>query len=482
MKTQKILILSIMLTLALFYQTGIPIQALAKSQVDNPVRISASYNGEEEDGFSGAPVLSSSGRYVAFESFASNLVPNDTNNYCDENGMTGGDQNCFDIFVYDRQAGKMSRVSVSSEGAEAQGASRHPSISADGRYVAYHSDASNLVQDDTNTKTDVFVYDRQTSTTTLVSKSSAGVLGDGNSGSGLIPATNGLTISGDGRYVAFQSEAKNLVADDLNSDTDIFIHDRMTGTTRRVTAGHDGSQANGDSSKPVFSQDGRYLAFSSSASNLVPDDNNGKADIFVYDRVTGNTELVSKSTTGNPGDQSSTGRPALSSDGRYVAFGSSASNLVPGDKNFFSDVFLHDRGTGETILISVHTDGTQGNHFSGMYSAPAISGDGKLVAFESWASNLVDDDDNSMPDIFLHQWGETRKTTRISLKADGSESRGHEMHPAFSSNGRYVAFDSNWFLTEDDDNLWGDVYLYDLGPVPWTTTHFLYLPLIANGP
>ena len=229
-------------------------------------------------------------------------------------------------------------MSVNSAGAQGISDSYHPALSANGRYIAFQSYATNLVAGDTNGSWDIFVYDRQTGQTSLVSVGSGGV--QGNDGS-YVP-----TISGDGRFVAFSSWASNLIAEDTNSTADIFVHDWQTGQTSLISVGSDGAQGNRDSNNPFISADGRYVVFYSSASNFVPMDIDGRTDVFLRDRQTDITTCVSVSSNGTLGNNTSS-YPAISSDGRYVAFYSSASNLVSGDTNGQGDVFVHDRQISE---------------------------------------------------------------------------------------------------------------------------------------
>ncbi|MDO8614531.1 MAG: hypothetical protein Q7T33_02190 [Dehalococcoidia bacterium] len=238
-------------------------------------------------------------------------------------------------------AGDTERVSVDSAGAEADAGSANPAISADARYVALSSDATNLVPGDTNGKSDVFVRDRLTGATERVSVDSAGNQGNDRS--------YGPDISADGRYVVFYSFATNLVPGDTNGKYDVFVHDRQTGATERVSVDSAGNQGDesGGSYNPAISADGRYVAFDSGASNLAPGDITVRFDVFVHDRQTGATERVSVDSVGNPGDSDST-RPAISASGRYVAFASGATNLVPEDTNRSGDVFVRDRGAAAT--------------------------------------------------------------------------------------------------------------------------------------
>ena len=177
-----------------------------------------------------------------------------------------------------------------------------------------------------------------------------------------------------------------------------------------------GSEANGDPRWPSISADGRYVVFESAADNLVPGDTNDHSDVFVHDRQTGETSRVSVASDGTEGNGQSD-EPSISADGRYVAFASEASNLVPGDTNHNYDILLHDRQTGETVRVSVASDGTEGNGHS---IEPSISSDGQYVAFTSWASNLVPGDTNDAWDVFVHD-RETGETVRVSLASEGSQ-------------------------------------------------------------
>jgi len=381
-----------------------------------------------------AGALSSDGRYVAFRSAADNLVSGDTNT-------------APDVFVRDRQTGATTRVSVASDGTQGNSESHGPAISSDGRYVAFYSYATNLVGGDTNTTYDVFVHDRQTGTTTRVSVASDGTQGNDYSD---VPA-----ISGDGRYVAFRSTATNLVSGDTNTIHDVFVHDRQTGTTTRVSVASDGTQGNDYSDVPALSHDGRYVAFDSFATNLVSSDTNTANDVFVHDRQTGVTTRVSLASDGTQGNNDSYS-PAISGDGRYVAFDSAATNLVSGDTNTANDVFVHDRQTGVTTRVSVASDGTQGNSDS---YRPAISSDGRYVAYSSDATNLVSGDTNAVSDVFVHD-RQTGTTTRVSLTANNTQGNSHSYDSAISGDGRYVAFSSQANnLASGDTNAAPDVFV-----------------------
>ncbi len=338
-------------------------------------RVSVDSNGAQGNGDSGnlsqshRTSISADGRYVAFSSVATNLVPNDTNG--------------LDVFVRDRVAGTTTRVSVDSNGAQASGSSLDPSISADGRYVAFQSNASNLVPGDTNRFLDVFVRDRVAGTTTRVSVDSSGAQADNPDGVAFSGNSGESSISADGRYVAFNSGATNLVQGDTNGFSDVFVRDRVGGTTTRLSVDSNGAEGDYTSFQPSMSADGRYVAFTSYARNLAPGQTNLAGNVYVRDRVAGTTTRVTQSNDGVVINA----LPSISGDGRYVAFRSDDPNLVP-KPNRNGDVFVRDRVSGTTTNVNVSAGGAQGNDSSDVSS---ISADGRYVAFGSFASNLVPD-------------------------------------------------------------------------------------------
>ena len=338
-------------------------------------RISEGFGGTDTDGDSKNPSLSADGSVVAFESSASNLVPGDSNG-------------ASDVFVRDRRDGRTTLVSVDSAGNAGNEGSFTPSISADGRYVAFASDATALVPGDHNRAEDVFVHDRRTGQTVKVSEASDGRPGNGNSYS---PA-----ISADGRFVAFASEATNLVRGDTNGATDIFVHDLATGRTVRVSVASNGAQSDGDAFTPSISGDGRYVAFISDAGNLRSGDGNRASDVFVHDGETGRTVLVSRSPDPDVSFDRGSFEPSLSVDGRYVAFVTDGA-LVPEDTNNTEDVYLAEVSGRGVRRVSLASDGSSGN---GPSLSPSVNGDGNVVAFESLASNLVVADSNGADDVF----------------------------------------------------------------------------------
>lgn len=396
-------------------------------------RVSVSSSEAQANGGSSSPSTSAGGRYVVFTSDASNLVGGDTN----------GDQ---DVFVRDRTTGRTRRVSVSSAGEQPNGNSFDPFISADGRFVAFSSAASNLVGGDTNGVTDIFVRDRTTGRTRRVSVSSAGEQANGQSGS--------PSISADGRFVAFSSAASNLVGGDTNGVADIFVRNRATGTTGRVSVSSLEAQTNGSSGDPVISADGRIVAFSSQASNLVGGDTNGATDVFVRIRIAGTTTRVSVSSGADEGNSPSAD-PDLSAGGRFVVFSSSATNLVGSDGNGDVDVFVHDRRYDRTRRISVNSAGAEGN---GSSDLPSISADGHVVAYHSSASNLVGNDTNASQDVFVRDRVAAR-TRRVSVNAAGVQGNDGSSLPSISANG-YVAFASAATnLVRNDTNAVDDIFI-----------------------
>jgi Tol biopolymer transport system component len=424
-------------------------------------RVSVSSAGGEGDDQSFDPSLSADGRFVAFASRSTNLVPGDTNF-------------SRDIFVHDRQTGQTSRVSVSSTGQQADNASFDPQLSADGRFVAFWSYAKNLVVGDTNGREDFFVHDRQTGQTSRVNVSSTGAeAGQPTKITGFI----GVALSADGRFVAFDSCSTNLVLGDTNAQCDIFVHDRQTGQTTRVSVSSAGEQANGDSTRPQLSTDGQFVAFISEASNLVATDMNNDWDVFVHDRQTGQTTRVSVTSTGaeSSGVGSPDARISLSGDGQVVAFDACGSNLFPADPNGGCDIFLHDRQTGQTSWVSVSSTGEPANDNSFF---PQLSADGRFVTFNSLASNLVSDDTNATIfsldyDTFVHDL-QTGQTTRVSVSSAGVQAAPSDCEcsePAINGDGRVIAFTSNASnLVPGDTNTagqfseGGDIFVHAIPP------------------
>jgi flagellin-like hook-associated protein FlgL len=408
-------------------------------------RISTDSSGNQAaGGQSLVNALSADGRYVAFFSSASNLVAGDSN----------GVQ---DAFIKDTLTGVTTRISTDSAGNQSNGGSTVTALSADGRYVAFSSSASNLVAGDSNGVQDAFIKDTLTGVTTRISTDSSGNQAAG--GQSLVNA-----LSADGRYVAFSSSATNLVAGDTNGQGDAFIKDTLTGITTRISSNSAGNQATGGYSRvTAISADGRYVAFDSSATNLVAGDTNGQFDAFIKDTLTGVTTRVSTDSAGNQAMGGDSRVTAISADGRYVAFYSNATNLVAGDTNGQQDSFIKDTLTGVTTRIS--TD-SAGNQATGGYSrVTAISADGRYVAFNSTASNLVAGDTNGFTDSFIKDTF-TGTTTRITVSSSGEQGNFEDdeaVVTAISADGRFAVFNSDATnMVADDTNGFTDVFLRDL--------------------
>lgn len=398
------------------------------------VLISVESAGSQSNSDCDEPSVSSDGRYIAFESSADNLVAGDTNQ-------------CIDVFVRDRVAGTTVRVSVNSTGTQGNAHSRAPSISSDGRYVAFGSYATNLAPGDTNNHQDVFVRDGVAGSTVRVSVDSSGVQGDSYSFN--------PSISSDGRHVAFESVATNLAAGDTNALGDVFARDTVAGTTVRVSVDSSGVEGDDQSAHPSISSDGRYVAFESTATNLVAGDMNGFADVFVRDLVAGATVLASIGSTGVQGNLDSFS-PSIAPDGRYVVFGSSADNLAAGDTNGNPDIFMRDTFTGTTARVSVDSQGAQSD---GQCASASVSSDGRSVAFWSDATNLVAGDTSGDMDIFVRDTV-AGTTVRVSVDSSGAQANHYSFSPCISPNGLYVAFGSNASnLVTGDANGQADVFV-----------------------
>ena len=403
------------------------------------MRVSVAADGAQGNASSFSPAISADGRYVAFASDASNLVPDDTNGV-------------FDIFVCDRQTGAIERVSVASDGSQGDRESFNCSISGDGRYVAFASRA-NLVPGDVHNHSYIYVHDRVTGSTERITQAPDGTPGNGGS--------QYCSISADGRCVAFESEATNLVSGDGNNFADVFVYDRQAHTTVLASFVSGGIQANYSSGMPSLSADGRYVAFESGASNLVSNDSNNAQDVFVCDWKSHAIERISVDSDGNQANYGS-GMPSLSADGRCVTFGSGADNLVPNDTNGQYDVFVCNLQTHAVERVSMATDGTQGDGPSG---SSTISADGRYVAFCSEATNLAPSDTNNESDVFVYD-RQTGAIEIVSRAYDGLPALDDCYPAAISANGAYVVFESwAWNLVPGDTN-----QMYDIFVAPTATT------------
>ncbi|MFN0242766.1 MAG: TolB family protein [Planctomycetota bacterium] len=387
-------------------------------------QLSVSSQGSLGGADSQAAWISTSGRFVAFESAADNLVQSDFNG-------------SLDVFVRDRFSGTIERVSLAPNGAETNGDSRAPSISDDGRYVVFESVATNLVAGDANQKSDVFVRDRTSGETRCISTTPVGAPANGWS--------YRASIAAGGGHVAFVSRATNLVSPDANgTGADVYVRalgTPDTGACERVSVDSTGASGNFPSERAAISGDGRFVAFASAATNLVEGSPRaGPSRIYVRDRAAGTTVLVSTSTSGEF-PNGSCEMPAISRDGNVVAFHSSASDLVESDSNETLDVFVRDVARARTELVSVASTGAQANDVS---SHPSLSPDGTQVAFASYATNLgAGADTNGVEDVFLHDrtGGSTRRVSGTSAgqlgNARSTLGTGNRV-----AEGAVVAFDS----------------------------------------
>ncbi len=398
--------------------------------------------------------LSRDGTLLAFATAASGLV-------------TGDDNQLSDIFVYNATTGQVNLVSVTGNGKPANGASVAPALAGEGRYVAFASQASDLVLDDSNQRWDIFVRDLVSGETSRVSVASDGSQANGDS---FNPA-----ISGDGRYVVFESDATNLVPGDTNGRRDIFLHDRSDGSTVRLTGAGD-QQADGDSSLPAISDDGQWIVFESAATNLVDQDTNQVTDVFAWQRSTGALQRLSLDPSSQVQGNGPSSLAVIAGDGRYVAFRSFADNLVPGDSNATWDIFVYDLQADKMELATITQDGGQADPAllfpDAPQTRPAISADGRFVAFQSDAANLVAGDTNGQVDIFVRDLA-ARTTQRASITASGNQTNGHSFFPLLSGDGGTLAFLSQASnLVAGDSNGFVDGFLYGDGsafPTPTAT-------------
>lgn len=342
--------------------------------------VSVNSNGKQGDQDSFAPSISADGGFIAFTSKATNLAGNE----CD-NGFN-------QIYVHDRTTGTTKCVSVNSNGHEANQDSDASSISADGRWIAFDSAATNLSGNTCdNGFNHIFVHDRSSNKISCVSVRSNGDEGNGDSFD--------ASISADGRFVVFHSAATNLSNRCDNGNLHVYRHNLETGETICVSVNNDGQQSNGNSALARVSEDGRFVAFQSNPTNVSSRCSNGFTHIYVRDTVEQRTTCASVDTNGNQGNNDS-GQASTSSDGRFVAFSSAASNLS--NKHCRSgnvQVFVRDRANETTRCASVGPKKVEGNSQS---INPAIAANGTLVAFESDASNLVKQDTNNLRDVFGH--------------------------------------------------------------------------------
>ena len=355
-------------------------------------------------------------------------------------------------------------VSASGAGDAANRDVAEAQVSPDGAASVFTSRADNLVAGDTNSRDDVFVSDNAAPGAERVSVATDGTEADDSSANG--SASNGAS------RVAFASDATNLVAGDTNARRDVFVRDRTAGTTVRVSVAGGGTQADGSSYDPEISPDGRYVVFSSDATNLVGGDTNGVRDVFLHDIDTGVTERVSVHSVGAQGIGASGAKTrnnaVVGDDGKCVAFTSDATNLVTGDTNAARDVFVRDRVAGTTTRVSVATDGTQANGsvptstYGG--SVLSISGDCWYLVFLSDATNLVAGDTNAKTDAFSRELWDGGVTNRMSVGRGGTQGDQSVTAVSVDYDWYYVGFVTRSDMGDaTDTNGLADVYVKD----PW---------------
>jgi Tol biopolymer transport system component len=428
-------------TLRIALLLGIAAAGSGSAAGQTTTRLSHDSIGVQGNGASANASISRDGTLVVFQSAASNLVTGDAN------GLR-------DVFVRDLTTNTTECLSRNTFGGTGDDDSDFPTISADERYVAFRSGATNLGPLDFNGHArDIYVVDRTNGSKAIVSMSSAGVQGNDWSHS---PA-----LSSDGRYVAFSSLATNLVAGDTNGAADIFVRDQQQGTTIRVSVNSQGVQANGDCWSPALSYDGRYVAFSSPATNLHPLGGSSGHAVFVRDTQNGTTTCASLAHTGEP---AAGGRPTFSPEGRYIGYCSGAS-LLPGDTNNNADVFLYDIQDGVLSRIISSTDGSRPNS----EFMPSLSQDARFIAFDSDDPNLVAGDSNGVCDVFIHD-RLTSVTMRVSLSTNDSEANGNSAQPSITPDGNLLVFhsDASGLVTADTNGV-RDVFLRDRRTSSFTT-------------
>ena len=399
------------------------------------VRVSSHNDGTEGNGNADKGFVNDDGSVIAFSSRAKNIVDGDSNKK-------------EDAFI---ALNLMTERVLTWDDKQANNHIDTPVVSGNGDHLAFYSGANNLVDGDNNGQMDVFHFDAQSKSITIVSKHSNGTLGN--------KVSQFPSISANGQYIVFTSAATNLVDGDTNGRKDIFRHNRITGETERVSVASDGAQGNGHSNTNagnhgLISADGRYVVFTSKAKNLVDNDLNKKRDVFLKDMVTGAVTLVSKHSNGTQANNHSN-HPAISHDGRYVVYSSTATNLVDGDTNKKKDIFLFNTNDQSTVRVSVDT--TNGNA-NGNSDRPSINVDGQFIVFESSASDLIDDDFNGKRDVFVMNTA-TMTIARASESALGFGGNQTSHLAQMSGDGRYVIFSSTaGDLVLDDYNGKKDIF------------------------
>lgn len=406
--------------------TGNPVQANAAGVV---TRVSVDSNEVQGNAISYIGDISADGRFVAFDSEATNFVLDDTNGV-------------GDVFLRDLQLGTTVRVSVTATGEQANGGGGTPSVSADGRFVAFESGSTNFVSGDANGFGDIYVKDMLIGAVTRASVTSTGAEPNNESTT--------ASISGDGRYVVFDSDADNLVPNDMNGAGDIFVRDLQLGTTTGVTVSGNAGGFDGS-----ISLDGQYIVFNSRSTNLVSDDTNEVMDVFVYSIQTGQIVRASVDSSGVQGDHSSI-EPSISGDGRYVTFSSSSNNFTSIETYGYSHLYVHDMQLGSTTLASYQN----GFAMIGESDSSEISANGRYIIFS------FDDKGDGMPDRWLYIHDREANTTSMVVNRT-SDYSGNAALPTISADGSLFTFISSASsFVADDTNGVRDVFVKQMTYAP----------------
>lgn len=420
----------------------------AAGEVGDTERVSVASGGFEAGGAAPWTIgISGDGRFITFNSPADDLVDFDTTS------------SCCDLFLHDRQLGITEMISVDPGGEPGGGTTYESDITPDGRYVVFESWAADLDLSSCsgNGTGDIYLRDRVTSITECISFHSDGITV--SNGRSQYPA-----ISGDGRYIAYTSVASNLVDDDTNGVSDIFVHDRQTGETKRVSVSSTGEEGNGRSVALDISGDGRFVVFDSEASNLVPGDTNARWDVFVYDMQADSVRRISVTSSSEQGVRTSR-FPRISADGNWAVFHSDSYNLktVPGGGDF--NPYIHNLTTGETESININNDGIAGN---GRSIFAVVNGNGRFVAYQSQARNLDERDELNDWNYFVRDRLEgTMQLVDVSSEGEKSDPSPAAFNgrAAISDNGVFVAFASPGSnLVPNDLNDQWDIFVHQIRP------------------
>ncbi len=391
----------------------------------------------QPNGHSGFPVMTADGRFVVFSSASNTMVEGDANHQSD-------------VFIYDHNDDSIELVSVSSSEVQGNANSgggdieQFSDVSSDGRFVVFASGASNLVAGDTNSSTDIFVRDRNLGTTERVNVSSSGQQADD------FYSNNSASISDDGRYVAFVSDAPNLVAGDTNGGFDVFVRDRLLSTTVRVSVQSDGDEVGyATFNSAAISDNGQYVVFESNSDQLVPEVSNNIGHVFRHNMGNGVTELVSKNVSNVVGNNNSNS-VSVSADGNLVAFISTATNLIASDTNGLSDVFIKNMTDGSVDIASVTSSGAQNTSPGTSVTAAFISADGAYISFVTDSDTLASGDSNYIADVLVHHNVPLGSTVLMSISASGTQADwpGVERISKPANSGNAIAFS-----TQADDIL-----------------------------